>query len=211
MFTPMDLTGERYGRLIAKERCLVTNSKGKEVYKWKCICDCGNECYVNTGELRSGDTKSCGCYRKETTVRKNEENRQTNKYDLTTYDYAVGYTSNGYEFLFDKDDFDIVKDYCWYANVDKRNDYIRIQAHLHNQNNKSITLANLIMKPPTGYVVDHLNNNTLDNRKSNFSICTQTENMQNCKRRKDNTSGVTGVTWDSKHNKWCVYFFRDKI
>lgn len=33
--------------------------------KWLCQCDCGNQVWINTGSLRNGGTKSCGCLHKE--------------------------------------------------------------------------------------------------------------------------------------------------
>ena len=55
-----DLTGLRYGRLVAIERA--PNSKsGRTV--WKCRCDCGNEKCVLETALQQGLTKSCGCLR----------------------------------------------------------------------------------------------------------------------------------------------------
>ena len=55
----MDLAGQRFGRLIAIEP--TKKRKGKGVI-WRCLCDCGNECFVGIGNLRSGTTKSCGCF-----------------------------------------------------------------------------------------------------------------------------------------------------
>lgn len=56
-----DLTGQRFGRLIVKER--VPNNKGKT--KWLCVCDCGGTAVVQGGNLTSGNTVSCGCVQKE--------------------------------------------------------------------------------------------------------------------------------------------------
>lgn len=56
-----DLTGQRFGRLLVVER---SNAIGEQV-KWHCICDCGNECDVLSGNLLNGHTVSCGCYREE--------------------------------------------------------------------------------------------------------------------------------------------------
>lgn len=52
----IDLSGQKFGKLTAIERVQISG-----VWKWKCQCDCGNETYVNTGCLRNGSTKSCGC------------------------------------------------------------------------------------------------------------------------------------------------------
>lgn len=55
----IDETGNRYGRLIVIER---VDNRGKDTC-WKCKCDCGNETVVRGYDLRSGQIKSCGCYR----------------------------------------------------------------------------------------------------------------------------------------------------
>ena len=54
----IDITGERYGRLIAIRR-LDRRRNGHTV--WLCKCDCGNETEVVIGSLRNGLTRSCGC------------------------------------------------------------------------------------------------------------------------------------------------------
>jgi hypothetical protein len=52
-----DISGQRFGRLIALHR--VTTQK------WFCKCDCGNQITASTNVLRSGNTRSCGCLRDE--------------------------------------------------------------------------------------------------------------------------------------------------
>ena len=58
----IDLTGQRFGRLVVKERC-GTSKDGQKIYL--CQCDCGNIKKIPSGRLRSGTTKSCGCLSKE--------------------------------------------------------------------------------------------------------------------------------------------------
>lgn len=58
----IDLTGQRFGRLIVVER--VAN-KGKEP-AWLCTCDCGRAKVIVGKEMRSGKVKSCGCLHLET-------------------------------------------------------------------------------------------------------------------------------------------------
>jgi hypothetical protein len=53
-----DLTGQRFGKLVAKER---TGKKHNNSQVWLCECDCGNTVEVSAGNLTSGKTKSCGC------------------------------------------------------------------------------------------------------------------------------------------------------
>jgi hypothetical protein len=53
--------GDKYGRLS-----VINEVKKDGIYrKVKCICDCGNHCIVLLASLKAGQTKSCGCYRKE--------------------------------------------------------------------------------------------------------------------------------------------------
>lgn len=57
----LDLTGDRYGRLVVKEE---SKSKGK-ARRFLCACDCGEKKVIPLKDLRSGNTKSCGCLQKE--------------------------------------------------------------------------------------------------------------------------------------------------
>jgi hypothetical protein len=50
--------------------------------------------------------------------------------------------------------------------------------------------------------IDHINGVTSDNRLSNLRAAGQKVNGSNTKRRYDNTSGVTGVSWYEVRNKW---------
>lgn len=53
----MDLTGRRFGRLVAVSVC----GRTKQGYRWLCKCDCGKDHTVVGKGLKAGDTKSCGC------------------------------------------------------------------------------------------------------------------------------------------------------
>lgn len=57
-----DITGQRFGRLIARAPH-GTNPDGK--LRWSCECDCGSIKVVDGRELRRDATRSCGCYRRE--------------------------------------------------------------------------------------------------------------------------------------------------
>lgn len=53
----LDITGKRFGKLVAVERL----DKKFNIYQWKCKCDCGNEHITLVSTLQRGDCKSCGC------------------------------------------------------------------------------------------------------------------------------------------------------
>jgi hypothetical protein len=54
----IDLSGQRFGRLVVIERCGTRNTHPE----WLCKCDCGKQHKVTTNQLKRGTTKSCGCY-----------------------------------------------------------------------------------------------------------------------------------------------------
>lgn len=56
--------GERYGRLTIIREVEPAGSSNKRVRQFLCKCDCGNEVVCRLPNLKSGTTKSCGCYRK---------------------------------------------------------------------------------------------------------------------------------------------------
>ena len=72
-----DLTGQRFGRLVVISYNEEVSKKKKGSH-WNCKCDCGNVTVVWGGSLRKGNTNSCGCYNKEKTKEKwqDEEFRQ---------------------------------------------------------------------------------------------------------------------------------------
>ena len=67
----IDLTGQSFGRLTVLERVedmvsLHPGSDEKRFVRWRCLCDCGNVVDVLGLNLRQGQTRSCGCLRRET-------------------------------------------------------------------------------------------------------------------------------------------------
>ena len=58
-----DLTGRRFGRLVAQYPTARRDRKGS-VY-WHCACDCGKEAEVTENGLVHGNNRSCGCLKRE--------------------------------------------------------------------------------------------------------------------------------------------------
>lgn len=58
-----DLQGKRFGRLTVTVR---DDTRTDRAY-WSCLCDCGKVKTVAGSSLRSGNTQSCGCLRREVT------------------------------------------------------------------------------------------------------------------------------------------------
>ena len=59
MANVIDITGKRFGRLVAVEP---TKERKDRRVIWVCKCDCGNVVKVSSHSLIGGSTKSCGCF-----------------------------------------------------------------------------------------------------------------------------------------------------
>lgn len=57
--------------------------------------------------------------------------------------------------------------------------------------------------------IDHINGDPSDNRLENLRCVSQAANNRNARRRRDNTSGVTGVLWYKAQGKWGAKINRD--
>lgn len=197
-----NLLGQRFGRLVVVERGENTKSGNAQ---WLCKCDCGNPelKLVVATRLKNGETRSCGCLQKEIA---SETHSKPNEYDWSR-DCGVGFTSQPdsygrYEFYFDKEDYDKIKNYTWGFN----NDYLR------DTKDRSIAMHQLILPTKDGYIPEHIHGSQTrnDNRKSNLRPATQTQNLMNTKIRTDNTSGVKGVHWRRDTNKWTATIWVNK-
>ena len=60
----LDVTGERFDRLVAVRPTEERDTGGSVI--WECECDCGNTVTISVNKLRQGRTHSCGCLYNET-------------------------------------------------------------------------------------------------------------------------------------------------
>ena len=194
----VDLTGQRFGRLTVIKRAEnYISPKGQHQTQWLCKCDCGNETIVLGCSLKKKAVISCGCFAKEISYKQGKLAKRYNTYDLTG-EYGVGYTLSGEEFYFDLEDYDKIKDYCWY-----RTNYDYVIAKIPDGSGSHIKLHNLLF--PDAQKVDHIKHINYDNRKSQLRPVTSSQNMMNRKMNKNNKSGHKGVIWNKSKNKWVAY------
>lgn len=98
--------------------------------------------------------------------------------------------------LIDLDDLWKVSDYRWYlANTG----YASTGTSLKNKLLHHLIILN---KTKKGMVIDHINRNKLDNRKINLRYVSSRINARNTKVHSHNTSGVKGVFFSKKDNRW---------
>lgn len=91
--------------------------------------------------------------------------------------------------LIDDADLELVSQYKWF-HARSGTGYAQNSTR-ENGRTRSIQMHRLIMSPAAGMFVDHINGDTLDNRRSNLRVCTRTENARN--RRGTNKHGFKGV------------------
>lgn len=103
--------------------------------------------------------------------------------------------SQGQYALVDNEDYEWLNQWQWHYN----NGYAkRAQGKLCD----NILMHRLILEAPSGFQVDHINRNRLDNRRTNLRIATQKQNLYNKVKYKNNTSGFRGIVWYEKRKKW---------
>ena len=174
-----DLTGKKIGRWTVIRRTdkdYISPKRKLHFDRWVCVCECGTQREVLGIELRKGGSLSCGCYQIELC-------RKTIEYDLSG-EYGIGYCSNtGTPFYFDLEDYDKIKNYCWHE-VRQKKSY-RVLTAWDSKTKTEVKFHHVIGMSKC----DHINRNTLDNRKENLRSATQAENVRNSS--KPSKPGVT--------------------
>jgi hypothetical protein len=59
-------------------------------------------------------------------------------------------------------------------------------------------------------LIDHIDRNPLNNRKSNLRFANKSTNAMNTKLRSDNSSGIKGVSWNKEKCLWETYINKNK-
>ena len=98
--------------------------------------------------------------------------------------------------VIDVEDYDRVSQYNWCAIEDDRCWY----AHTFKRDGTPLSMHRLITNAPKGLLVDHIDHNGLNNRKSNLRLCTNAQNQQNTRPRRGGTSRYKGVWLDKTRN-----------
>lgn len=88
-----DITGMKFGRLTAAERIQIKGKNGKTISLWKCICECGESVSVRLGNLRSGNTQSCGCLHRESMAER-RKTKAIHKSEYATWNSMKGRCNN---------------------------------------------------------------------------------------------------------------------
>ena len=116
--------------------------------------------------------------------------------------YKVPLTQGKYAII-DIEDYDLVSQYKWFSSYEKGNQSFYAKTNIKVGEKTTIErLHRLILSAKKGEIVDHINGDTLDNRRCNLRFASAAENIRNSRRRSTNTSGFKGVWWNKQVNKW---------
>lgn len=99
--------------------------------------------------------------------------------------------------IVDDEDYEAVSRYKWHTMANSTGSHIYAATKLR--------MHRLILDAPPGYMVDHINGDTLDNRRSNLRLCTNSQNQQNTPSR-GGSSQYKGVSFQVKSGKWIAAF-----
>lgn len=110
-----------------------------------------------------------------------------------------------FKIIFDKKDFTEIIKHKWYI------------CKMHNLNyaatrisNKIVLMHRFIISPEGDYIIDHKNNNGLDNRRKNLRICNYCENSRNRRINKNNKSKLKGVSRSKSKTNYRAQIMKDR-
>lgn len=116
--------------------------------------------------------------------------------------------TKGYIALVDDEDYDHLCVFKWCFDG---SGYAIRGVTLPNGRRSTIRMHRHIMGNPKGLEIDHIDNNRLNNQRSNLRICTRVENSCNMSKPKINTSGYKGLRFCKRTNKWVAQIKHHKI
>lgn len=99
--------------------------------------------------------------------------------------------------IVDDDDYEYLSKVKW-----KYHDGYAIRNVSSKGTHRMEIMHRVIMSAPKGFVVDHINGDTMDNRKENLRLATVGQNAYNSKPQQGRSSKYKGVTFSKRYQKW---------
>jgi hypothetical protein len=114
--------------------------------------------------------------------------------------------SQGKVAIVDDELYDYLAQWKWSVTLNRNRYYAR---RTDWKTKKKIYMHRLIANVPSGLMVDHINDDSLDNRRENLRVCTNAQNLVNTGKPKSNTSGFKGVSWSKFAKKYQAYISKN--
>jgi len=115
------------------------------------------------------------------------------------------YLSDGEWTILDQQDYYRYREFKWFIRGNGSKLYVLRSFKIGPKKTKMISMHREIVNAPKGLVVDHKNGNSLDNRRANLRLATQSQNCYNIKKRKNTSSIFIGVCLEKGRNKWSTH------
>lgn len=109
---------------------------------------------------------------------------------------------SGHIALVDEADLSLLANGGWRIKKGWNTNYIHRHTYRPDGRRTTETLHRVLLGARPGELVDHINHNGLDNRRSNLRIADPKQNAGNYLLPKHNTSGRKGVTWSNSSKRW---------
>lgn len=110
--------------------------------------------------------------------------------------------TKGKSAIIDSEDYKRISRFHWCISTSSKYEYAIRNVYKNGKRIAIVRMHRVIFNVPDGLMVDHINGNTLDNRKKNLRIATRSENMWNRRKTKLNKTGYKGVRMKEKSKKY---------
>ena len=170
----------------------------KNTGKFVKCCVCGKEIYRQPWQLKN--KKNYYCSNKCRGIGSRKKNKFVELDNCIMVEVETTNklsTQKIYHFFIDKDDVELLYTHKWYIKFGRSGNFYIASSYGER-------LHRVVMNCPTDKIIDHINGNTLDNRKQNLRICDKIENDQNKKVRSDSSTGYKNVFYITKIDKYKV-------
>lgn len=114
----------------------------------------------------------------------------------------------GMNAIVDDEDYEFLMQWNWYAMQAGRGAYKKYYA-ARGSRKKNLRMHQALCPAPEGMETDHINGNSLDNRRCNLRICTHRQNIWNRKAVRGSASRYKGVDWYAASGNWRAYIKLD--
>lgn len=171
---------KKYGMLTVLNKINKKDRNGNNRVYWLCKCDCGNEKWIRSDGIKRGFQTSCGCLKEKNWFSRKDVTGQ--RFGQLTAISCEGVGDDGIA--------------LWKCKCDCGNIIVVSKSMLRGNNKKSCGC--LLLKSR----LDNANKAYESNKENNWVEGTSLLKIKSKKLLKNNKSGIKGVSWDSKREKW---------
>jgi len=175
---PTDITGNKYGKTKAISFAGNVNKKTM----WTCLCECGTVHVVAAGNLQSGNTKSCGCHRREASKARQTTHGMAGSPEHMTWRNMINRCTNP-----------ITDSYKYYG--------ARGISVCERWRRFDHFFADMGVRPTPDHSIDRSDCDA-DYCPDNCSWETRATQAHNKRPQRRSKTGMSGVTWHKPHSKW---------